>query len=62
MRYDLTDTGISSFQLSGGSAGAPMESYSLSFSKYEFAFNGMDKAAAANPQRGGYDLSQAKSL
>ena len=62
MRYDLTDTGISSFQLSGGSAGAPMESYSLSFSKYEFTFQGMDKAAAANPQRGGYDLAAAKSL
>ena len=62
MRYDLTDTGISNFNLSGGSAGHPQESYSLSFSKYEFTFHGMDKAAAANPQRGGYDLAQAKSL
>ena len=62
LRYDLTDTGISSFQLSGGSAGAPMESYSLSFSKFEFTFHGMDKSAAANPQRGGYDLAAAKSL
>jgi type VI secretion system secreted protein Hcp len=61
-QYILSDTMISGYSASSG-GDRPSESLSLSFSKFEFVFTGMNpnNAGGENP-RTGYDIGSAKKV
>ncbi len=61
-QYVLTDCMVSGYSVSSG-GDRPSESLSLSFTKFEFVFTGMNpnNAGGANP-RTGYDIATAKKV
>lgn len=61
--YELTDTLISSYSISGSGGGAPHESLSLSFSKIVADLQGADKSNKnGQNMKVGYDLTTAKPM
>lgn len=61
--YELEDVLVSSYSVSAGDGGAPMESISLSFAKITMSYTSADtKNKAGGPARVGYDLSTGKPL
>lgn len=60
LRYDLQDTLVTSYQISGGSGGNPIESFSLNFGRIEFEYFTMKPDGSLGPPvKFGYDLNTA---
>ena len=63
LRYELTNTLISSYSISGGGDGRPGEGISLNFSKVEMKFTPFDdKHKAGSPIPVGYNISEGKKV
>ncbi|PID43871.1 MAG: hemolysin-coregulated protein [Proteobacteria bacterium] len=63
VKYELENTLISSYSMSAGDAGPPMESFSLSFGLVKMIYTAADKKnVAGNQGIVGYDLETAKKL
>lgn len=63
MDYELEDCLVSSYSISAGGEGDPVESISLSYSKLLVNYHDYDKKnAGKSPQRAGYDLTTAKPM
>ena len=61
--YELEQCLISSYTVSAGADGAPVETISLSFAKLMTSYTAADKAnKAGSPTRVGYDLELGKPL
>jgi type VI secretion system secreted protein Hcp len=61
--YKFENTLLSSYSVSSGGQGAPMESLSLNFTKFEYSYTGSDVAGKdASKMKVGYDIGQAKTM
>jgi len=61
LSVELEKCGVSSFAMSAGSEGQPMESLSLNYTKITFTHTGMDSKIAGSPVRVSYNLEEMKA-
>jgi type VI secretion system secreted protein Hcp len=62
LKYELTDTGVSNYQISGSPEQLPIESMSLNFAKIMKTVIPTDSAASGKQESLGYDLLLMKKL
>lgn len=62
LEYDLTDTGLSGYSVSGSGDDPPTESLSLNFAKITWKYTALDAKTTGQPQSAGWDMTQQKSM
>jgi type VI secretion system secreted protein Hcp len=63
LTFELTNTLVSGYSLSGGGEGRPSESVSINFTKVEMKYTPYDdKHKAGSPIPAGYDITTAKKV
>ena len=63
MKVTLSDVIISSYQTTGMSGGAPLESFKLNFAKIEYEYTPQKPDGSLDaPVKAGYDLALAKKV
>ena len=60
LEFELKNCGVSSYSVSAGDQGNPMESYALNYTKVEISHTGMDTKIGGSPTRVNYDLEAMK--
>lgn len=61
-QYILSDVLLSKYHVSYSNNAKAQEHISLSYSKIETVFNGLDESSSQTPVRAGFDLTEAKKL
>jgi type VI secretion system secreted protein Hcp len=60
LEFELKNCGVSTYLVSAGDQGNPMESYTLNYTKIEISHTGLDTKIGGSPTRVNYDLEVMK--